>query len=310
MASFRIVGMAAALALLAAGPGGCPLAEGLPEDIAPSAEVGPTAPAGAGVDEDADVPSERTTTLEELVSGIMEGDGGEELAWSYGSTWVYTGPDYNPEGVYPPGYNPYGQGATGGAAGGGGESGPSGGSDGSGGGGSDDGESEQTSGSGSPTYSGTVDCFRHESLEGYGEMSEEMTFQVTMSFDEQGVPNSVPFPLFIERIIVYPDVRQVGETDTFTVPFTSTATWNVTVTVVSATYTPQSASVVLEIDLGWVGEHSSVTASGVHTLEAQIVEGALSYSSDTHYEAEFRAADDWLGWGTEDFDCSGMLTPD
>jgi hypothetical protein len=304
MTSFRIVGMGAASLLVAVTLGGCPLADGLPGEAAPAAD-------SLDGSADADGATGEATTLGELVSGIMEGDSGEELAWSYGSSWVYTGSGYCPDGAYPPGYNPYhDESGIAGTGSGGNEGGASDGNGRSGGGGSDgsgDGGSGQASGSGSAMYSGTVDCFRHETLEGYGELSEEMTFPVTVGFDDQGVPTSVPFPLFIERIMVYPDVRHVGDTDTFTVPSTPTATWTVTVTVVSATYTPQTASVVLEIDTGWVGEHSSVTASGVHTLQTEVVGTGLSYSSETHYDAEFRAADDWQGEGTEDFDCTGTL---
>jgi hypothetical protein len=294
MTSFRIPVMAVALALLAAGSGGCPLA-----DLATPTDLGQQ-PAG---DDDSAAPPEQTTTLAEVASGIMEGDGGEELAWSYGSSWVYTGPGYSPDATYPPDFDPYG-GGSGGTGGGAGvdEDNASGGSD-----GSDEGGPGPMFGPGSATYSGTVDCLRHESLEGYGELSEDMTLQVAMSFDEQGVPISVPFPLFIERIMVYADVRYVGDTDTFTVPFNATVSWTVTVRVVSAVYTTQTASIVLEIDTGWAGEHSSIIASGTHTLQTEVVGEALNYSSDTHYEAEFRAADDWEGHGTEDFDCTGTL---
>ncbi len=289
MASYRLAATMGVCALLAAGLGGCPLAEGPLGDATPSADL--ELPADG--QEEGGASPEQTTTLEDVVSGIMEGDGGEELAWSYGSNWTYTGPDYNPYG-----------GASGGGPGGGGteEGSMPGGSA-----GSDDGGSGQRFVPGSATYGGTIDCFRHESLAGYGELSEDMTFQVTMGFDDDGVPTRVPFPLFIERIIVYADVRYPGDADTFTVPSTPTTTWTVTVRVVSATYTPASASVVLEIDTGWVGEYSSVTASGAHTLQTEVIGDALRYSSDTHYEAEFRADDDWEGRGTEDFDCTGTL---
>jgi hypothetical protein len=289
MASPRLAMMAGVFALLATTSGGCPLAENLPGDLATPTDL---IPSGGAEENDGGASPEQATTLEDVVSGIMEGDGGEELAWSYGSDWVYTGPGYNPQ-----------RGGSGGAPdGGANEPSAPGGS-----GGSGDGGSGLTFPPGSATYSGTVDCFRHESLEGYGELSEDLTFQVTMSFDDEGLPANIPFPLFIERIIVYADVCHVGDTETFTVPSTPTTAWTVTVTVVSATYTPQSASVVLEIDTGWVGEYSSITASGLHTLEAEVIGDALRYSADTHYEAEFRADDDWEGQGTEDFDCTGTL---
>jgi hypothetical protein len=140
-------------------------------------------------------------------------------------------------------------------------------------------------------------------------MSEELTYNLTLSFDEQGVPERIPVPVFIEQDMLDANVRFVGDTNTHILPFSDNAAFTVTITVVSAAYTPTSADAVLEIDVFWIGEYASITAAGTHTLQTRVVANELAYSSLTHYDAHLAADDDWDGDATEDFDCTGTLTP-
>jgi len=298
MTSFRAFATTLALVWLGAVLGGCPMTPAPPDSSA--AEVGP---GGSSVDTEAGAGGNGESMLAGLALELAEGDRGDDVTQSSGFDWIQTGPDYQPEDAYPPGFNPYGDdtSADGYADGGDAAAGGSGGSDGNAPG-------TPTGDGDGNTYSGTLDCHRHETLEGYGELSEDMTYQVTMSFDEFGVPERVPFPMFIENSLIQANVRYPGDSDTFTVPFASSAAYDVTVTVVSAVYTPETASVSLDIDVAWIGENASITASGSHTLQTAVVGDALTYSSDTHYDGDFRAADDWEGRGTEDFDCTGTLT--
>lgn len=304
MTSLRMIGTTAALLFVAAGLGGCPLTEVFPEDVARSPELGPSDSTGGSAAADADATSEKATALEEFAAGIAEGDAGMELARSFGSTSISTSSDGLPAGVYPPGYNPYdldNDSSDGAPAD---EDGASVGSD-----GSEDGPPGPMFDEGPGTvYSGTVDCMRSETLLGYGEGFDELTYSVTMRFDEEGVPETIPVPVFVVRDLIEAEVRFPRDTDTQQVTFTLNVAFTVTVTVVSAVYTPQTANVVLDIDVSWVGESSSITASGRHTLQTEVAGDQLRYSALTSYEAEFRADDDWMGSGTEKFDCTGTLT--
>jgi hypothetical protein len=82
-----------------------------------------------------------------------------------------------------------------------------------------------------------------------------------------------------------------------------------TVRVVAATYSPQAAHVELELDFVWIGDGgTSIVAAGTHTLDTQVAGSSLIYSAYTGYEGVFTAADDWVGYGTTEYDCSGTLT--
>jgi hypothetical protein len=301
MASLRLLGIAAALAILGVTLGGCPVAA--PDDASVSEPAADDPSAGATVgSEDG---GEGEDTLRDVARDIVTSDqDGDELAWSDGFAWVQTGPDYRPEGVYPPESNPYGGGSTGGSVGG---RGPTG-SDGSGG--TPGGEGGAPSGGGGGgQYSGVVYCTRHESLEGHGEMSEDLIYQISMDFGGEGGVFLIPIPIFIVQDLLWTGVSDPGDTATYTVPFGPGADYTVTVTVVLAAYTPERADVTIDLDVSWYGEHSSIVASGTHRLLLEFVGEDLDYESYTQYDAVFWAEGWGEEYGTEEYDCQGTLTP-
>jgi hypothetical protein len=309
MTSLRIAVMAAALVLLAVAPGGCPLADRPAGDAASEADPAPADLAAGGNGSGSS--DEKASILEELATDIAAGEQGQELARSYGSTSISTSPDYVPEGAYPPGYNPYwdrwDDGDTGDGPGGAGDGGGSGygGGDGSGGGTSGSSDDDRC-GDG---YAGTLDCLRTESLGDMGGPSEEYTVYLTVGLDEDGIPSAMPVPAFIaekDDTVVLVRGRHVGDNERHRVPFNDIE-FEMTVTVADAEYTPESVAVVLDLDVAWFGERSSITASGTHTVRMQVVDGRLEYSSQTHYDAEFQA-DDWMSPATRHYDCRGTLS--
>ena len=131
MASFRVFAVTAALLFLAAGLGGCPAAEGLLWNAGPAAELGPTDLPGDGAGEDA--ATEHPITLQDVATDVASGNGGVELAWSYGCTTISVNPNMDVGDTYVRTYGPpYDGGWDGGGNGAGGGSG-SGGTGGSGG---------------------------------------------------------------------------------------------------------------------------------------------------------------------------------
>lgn len=308
MTSLRMAVSVAALVFLAAALGGCPLADRATGDAASEADPALADPAAGGNGSGSS--DEKASILEELASDIVAGEQGQELARSYGSTSIPTSPDYVPEGAYPPGYNPYwdrwDDGDTGngpGGAGGGGGSGYGG--DGSGGGTSGSSDDDRC-GDG---YAGTLDCLVTESLDETQGPSGEYQLHLTIALDEQGVPSVLPVPVFIGDVdsrAIFVRGRHVGDSERHRVPFNDIE-FEMTVTVADAAYTPESVAVVLDLDVAWFGERSSITASGTHTVRMQVVGGRLEYSSQTHYDAEFQA-DDWMSPATRHYDCQGTLT--
>ena len=245
--------------------------------------------------------------LGELVTNLAEADAGNELASSESSGFVAIGSDDYPEGVYPPGYNPFANDEGG--------DGTSGGQDHRGGGGSgDDGGGGAASGGGNdgPTghlYHGSVDCVRSESLLGYGGLSENLTYYVGFRLDDAGVPDAISIPMFITKNLYKASVVQPGQSGVHDEVFApSGAAFTVTVTVRSATYTPSGMHVVYDIDVKWIGAHSGITATGTHTVDTQLVDGSFTWSSTTHYDALMWADEDWKDSATEDFVCSGTLS--
>jgi hypothetical protein len=124
------------------------------------------------------------------------------------------------------------------------------------------------------------------------------------------VPASIPVHPFIGHSHTdrfQTTARFVGQTETFT--FDSGALeYVVTIHVIAATYGPQAAHVELEIDFVWIGDNDcSIVAAGTHTLDTQVAGGSRTYNAYTGYEGVFTAADDWVGYGTAEYDCSGTL---
>ena len=322
MNSLRISGVITVIVLMGAALGGCPLADEMLQSTAL-----PTDPSAAGTPVDnsneegaADTPIK----LKDLAAEIAEGDAAYELAWSYGQTTISVNPNIDVGDTYERGYRPSSY--TGGSSdddwwwglpdfgdwgdpGGSGDSGDS-----------DDGDDSDDNGCidaddpGAPpgdsdtrTYVGTLDCLRTEALRGCGESSEETCYNVSLVLNEPGVLGSIPVPVTLTHRMMSADVRFVGDSDTQIIPFSHDEVFTVTVTVVSASYTTHTANVVLDVEAVWIGEYSGIVVRGVHTLETQIVDGNLTYSSDTQYELDLWAADDWSGDATDDYDCDGVL---
>lgn len=297
--------------LLTIAPGLCAITLAgcsLPELLAPEVET-PTDEAGAnGV-------TEKTSMLEELARELVDGGDVTELARSYGSTSVSVNPGTDPQSAPPEdtgadfmaGGAPdvdYGEAAANAPAPGSGDSGDFG----------DDGDSggssckpdKDWSGWDGDVYCGEVRVMESESLEGHGGMERELAGCITIGFDDRGVPGAIPVPLFARGELLDVDVVFENETGVYKV-----WVYDVTVTVVSATYTPTTADAVLDVAIEFEGEHSSITAQGVHELHTEIVGDSLVYVAQTHYDGHFRAgsaADPDLALdATQDFDCTGTL---
>ncbi len=244
--------------------------------------------------------------LGEFVSNLAETDSGNELASSESSDSVTIGSDSYPEGVYPPGYNPYAQdGDTGGdqgpGDGSGGDAGGGGGAAASGGGGSDNSATTQL-------YVGNVACVRSEALSGYGGYSENLTYYVGLNLNDGGVPSTIPVPMFITKNMYKAPITLPGQSDVHAEVFTpSGAAFTVTIKVRSASYSPSGMHVVFDIDTKWIGEHSGITAKGTHTVDTHMDNGHLIWSSTTQYDSNMWASDDWQGIASEDFVCQGTL---
>jgi hypothetical protein len=335
--------MTAALMFLAVAAGGCALSEGFLDGEASPAEPDSAAASPAGAPEDAE--TEEVTTLADVAAAIAAGEEATEVAWSYGFSSISINPDYDPPSAYPPGYNPYNQGDSDQGNGGSddGATSGSGGDEGSGASdGSDDsddvGDSDDSGGSGGSAESGDgggctgtsrctwyggwwprefigdVYCCKTEFLEGYGGLAQDRKFcDVSMCFDDAGVPDWIPVPGIGDKGMFRVGVCLAGQSEVH-----SWAIWiweEVVVTVVSANYTPTTADVVLEIDLSWFGDYSSVEAWGVHTMHTSVVGDSLTYSSQTHYDWHFWAkegdpenpGEDFDADATSDYDCSGTL---
>jgi hypothetical protein len=315
MMNFRFTGGIAVVALMSAALGGCPLADDSPQDTALPAESGlPTD------DTDAKDTADQPGLLNDLASQIASGGGGDEYAWSEGSTTISINPDTDGGNAGGGGFgtNP-GNNAGGGSDGGGdsddsddpGDAGDEGDSDDPG----NDPPNAPPGGSDSGIFRGTVQCAYRESLwddeQFYGEITEDVTYEETIGFDDQGVPASIPVHPFISNdhtVRFQTTARFTGQTDTFTFGLGSVE-YDVTLLVVAATYSPQAAHVEFEIDFVWIGgDGTSIVAAGTHTLDTQAAGSNLMYSAYTEYEGVFTAADDWVGYGTTEYDCSGTLT--
>ena len=321
MTSSRIVVTAAALVFLVAGLGGCPI----PEEL--SSESG--APAGTGTGSGSvgeDAVAEETTTLASVATGVASGDMGSDVAWSSDYTSISIHNDHRPSQDYSAGHTPSSRGDShGGDAFVDGDSDDSGEIDDSDSGDSDDSveilDEEPCEDDFFPDrcyicpewggdYEGIIYAHVTETLEGYGGGSGVAKFcSVSMSFDDAGVPEWIPIPIFA-RSMTRVHVRSVGETKVY-----SYWVYRMTITVVSATYTPTTADVVLDIDLDFFGSSSAIRAAGVHTMHTEIDGDSLVYSSQTHYDGSFFAAagdpdnpgEDWEPNATQDFDCSVTL---
>jgi hypothetical protein len=270
-----------------------------------SASLTDSGPAGsADVGSETGESSAKTSALEELAQEIASGQEGQELARSHGSSTISIAPDYWPEGVYPGGSGPYDEGSDAGGESSGDANEENAGYAAGGASGS------QGDGRFGETYAGTVDYSCTESLGDTEGPSESFTYFLTLGVGADGVPDAIPVPAFLcdssDRIVLA-TAGAVGETETYEVPFAGIH-FDMTVTVLSAEYGPQSATVVLDLDVAWFGERSSMTARGTHRLHIEAVADGLALSSETHYDAKFQA-DDWASPGTRDFVGQGTLLP-
>jgi hypothetical protein len=310
----------AALALIGAAFGGCPVEDELLQDTA--------LPADAGVGESADdsaggADADKAGLLEDLASQIAAGSGGYEYAWSDGSTTISINPNtdgggsHGDDSVTDSDSNSHDDGNGAGNedddSGDSDDTGDSGGSDDSGDSG-DDPTDEPSGSTAGNTYQGAVQCAYRESLwddeQFYGEITDDVTYEQTISFNDQGVPASIAVHPFIcndHTVRFETTMRFVGQTETFTFD-SGSLEYDVTVRVVAATYTSQTAHVELSLDFAWLGGGgTSIVAAGTHTLDTQVVGSDLVYTAYTGYEGVFTAADDWVGYGTTEYDCSGTL---
>ncbi len=315
MLSFRFTGVIAAVALISAGLGGCPLADDPSQDTALPVESGPP-PDDTGAKDTTEQPS----LLNDLASQIAADALDDEYAWSDGSTTISINPDTDGGNTGGGGFGT----SPGSNAGGDNDDGdgdpddpddPAGADD---DGDSDDSGDDPPGGSpgdsGDATHRGTVQCAYRESLwdddEFYGEITDDLTYEETISFDDLGVPESIPVHPFIcndHTVRFQTTARFTGQTETLTFG-TGVVEYDVTVHVLVATYSPQAAHVELELDFVWIGDNNcSIIASGAHTLDTQATGDDVIYTAYTGYDGVFTAADDWVGYGTVDYDCSGTL---
>lgn len=313
MTSSRIFTVIAVLVFMGAALGGCPLADELLQSTALPAE--PAGPADESADDSAtETTADKPSLLSDLASQIADGSGG--FAWSDDSTTISINPDTD-------GRDTYGDDS-------GTDSDDDSNGDGDDGDDEDSGDSDDPDGSGDSdddppdeplgdstagTYRGTVQCAYRESLwddeQFYGEITRDAAYEETISFDQQGIPASIPVHPFLcgaDIVTFQTTARFVGQTETFTYDEGTAPDFDVTVRVVAATYTLQTAHVELAIDFVWIGGGgTSIVASGTHTLDTQAGGDNLMYSAYTEYEGVFTAADDWVGYGTTEYDCSGTL---
>jgi hypothetical protein len=165
-------------------------------------------------------------------------------------------------------------------------------------------------GYGSTTYEGIVECVYTEELIGYGdERSREECYLFALARNDRGVLGNIPVPVPCIDDVMLADVHVVGDIDTRIIRVSSRQEYTVTVTVVSASYTAGTANLVLDLDSVWIGEYSGIVSRGEQTLQAQLVDGNLVYSSEVHWEIDLWAGEEWSGDAIVTFDFDGVLTP-
>lgn len=314
MASLRILAITTALIVFTATLGGCAIPE-TPLDSSGESNLEANTPDSGSADQSG---TEAPTTLADVATALADGDGGDDVARSYGSTSISTNANYDLPPYYSPGYDPDDSGDSGNGTsddGSGADDGSNAGdgSDTSDGGG-DDGETPPAGALSGTTYGGSLTCHYSESLDNMTGPSEDRTYRMTITLSDEGVPVQIPVPPFIansDTYIMWVGVHYPEESETHMVPFGHSGDdlyFTMTITVASAEYTAESVHVTFDIDVSWYGDHSSMTASGTHTVEMLVDQDSLAYSAVTHYDGHFVADDDWEGDGTVDHDCSGTLT--
>lgn len=327
MTGLRILGLIVVFMFLATGLGGCPLAEGFLWNAADPADLGSNREANGDSSDDA--AAERANMLSDLAERVAAGEGGYELAWSYGYSTISINPNidvgdtherYRPPNADSPGggsgdwFGDFpgfdGWGGNGGSD----DSGGDGGSNDDDGSGDDDDSGDDPpcqpdsswSGWDGDVYYGNIDVEESECLYGYGESGYNRIVCITTAFDQDGALYT-PVHAFAYDDWLTVEVRFEGQTETYYVwPY------DFTITVVSLTRTADTIDVVLDLDMGFDDENAAVTAEGTHTLHMEIDGDSMTYASQTHYDGYFRAGSasdpDWEGYGVQDFDCSGTLT--
>ena len=285
--------------------GGCPAqSDLLAQDDGLNAD--PNGSGNGPADSSNDAPGDgedraRPQQLFDIVTGLAAEQSGIEVARSYGSEWVFVGSDFPYDDLYLP---DGGSGSDDGIGGGSDDD------DGSAGGDDADEDDDTVSIVTTVSYSGGVQCDRHEQLIGFGEITEQLMYGLRLSFDADGVLTAVYVPAFAIDELVRFDARYAGESDTALVELNDEITHTMHVAVSYALYTVTSADVTLHVEQHWSGPHAWIAATGTHTIHLDRTAGGLNYVSQTHYNAELVAMDGWHGQATEDFALSGILRAD
>ena len=324
MYSRKVVVAAVASLLLIGGLGGCPALDALSPEGDSSQVFAPNGT--ADTDSDSQTQDDTPFSLEELQRSLVSGNARYRETISTGYSTISINPSIDVGDTYehpdPPPVS-YDADNAGGDQdddndGDNADSDDSG-NDTGGDDGDDDPADDPPSGSNIDTYEGQTTCSYYESLEDneqfYGELFREVTCEVSLAFNTQGVPETIPVPPFTggtdgDRWQI--GVHFVNETETFEY-MTDGVMYTVTVRVSAATYTAQAAHVELELDCSWYGDSSSIVAEGNHTLDTMLTSSGIQYTASTDYEGVFTAdgeadEDDWVGYGVVAYDCGGMLT--
>ena len=241
----------------------------------------------------------RQQQLADIVLGLAADQPGVETALSYGSRSIQLAPDFPYDDLYRPD-DPNADDDSDADAD------DDNGSD----TGDDEGDSGSTAGAAIISYSGGVACTRHESLIGYGEITEDLTYALRLRFDANGALTGVYLPAFVAGQLVRVDVSYAGDADTVSVVLSDDVTHTLRASVSYAFYTAGQADVTIQLEQTWNGPHASVVAYGSHTLHVERTVSSLTYESQTQYDADFVAADGWEGSGIEAYAISGTLRVD
>ncbi len=155
------------------------------------------------------------------------------------------------------------------------------------------------------TWSGTLSCTSTESLSGTPQTPRTGSRELTITFDDNGVPTGLPIWGFAGAETQTVDIARTGETATVT--FTSgnlEITLHVTVT--EASYSANQAHVVLSIDYSATGGALTQQGTATVTMDATASGDALAVSITAEYDVTQTAGAVTLETG-ETIVCTGTL---
>ncbi len=157
----------------------------------------------------------------------------------------------------------------------------------------------------SGTWTGELDCTSTQSIDGGEGVPFETTRDVALTFDDDGRPTGLPVLGFSNAPTQTTGINEVGETETLTSQ-SGTLTITRVLTVRSATYTANTARVIIDIDYEATGGALTQTGTGVLTVFAEIANGALDVTLDVDYDIT-QSADTLSFDTTETLACDGAL---